>query len=92
MHTHTLGDVSHLAKVCEVAKDLIKDCENLVYLSDPAEVVRGVDNTLAQAQQYIRSEQFVTPMVAVDIEADFSSESDLLKLVEDLGQLQLGKC
>ena len=44
-HTHTRR---HLAKVCEVAKDLIKDCEDLVHLSDPAEVVLGVGKTLAQ--------------------------------------------
>ena len=80
----------HLAKVCEVAKDLIKDCEDLLYLSEPSEVLRGVDKTLAHARQYTRSEQFVTPMVAVDMETDFSSESDVLQLVEGLGHLQLG--
>ena len=77
--------------MCEVAKDLIKDCEDLVYLSDPAEVVMGVDKTLAHAQQYIRSEQFATPTVAVDMDASFTTEADVLKLVEGLGQLQLGK-
>ena len=80
----------HLAKVCEVAKDLIKDCEDLLYLSEPSEVLRGVDKTLAHARQYTRSEQFITPMVAVDMETDFSSESDVLQLVEGLGHLQLG--
>ena len=77
--------------MCEVAKDLVKDCEDLLYLSEPAEVLRGVDKTLAHARQYTRSEQFVTPMVAVDMETDFSSESDVLQLVEGLGHLQLGR-
>lgn len=81
---------SHLAKVCTIAKDLTDECETVLYQSGFSSVVRNADKVLAQAQQYVRSEQDVTPMVTACIEADFNPEVELLEVMERLGTLQLG--
>lgn len=82
--------LSQLAKVCVVAKDLVEDCEGLLGDST-SEVVRHADHLLAQAQQYMRSEQDTNPATNDCIEADFSREEELLQLVKGLGQLYTGE-
>ena len=75
--------------MCVVAKDLVEDCESLLGES-PSKVVRHADYILAQAQQYVRSEQDTHPVANDCIGADFSCEEELLQLVEGLGQLRMG--
>lgn len=82
---------SHLAKVCAIAKDLTEECERLLHHATIPEVVRGADKILAQAQQYIRSEQDATPAVACSMEIDFDTEGELRDLVESFGELILGE-
>lgn len=74
---------SHLAKVCAIAKDLMDECERLLHHGTTSEV-RGADKVLAQSQQYIRSEQDTTPVVACSMDVDLSNEGELLLLVENL--------
>lgn len=67
------------------------ECERLLHHGTTSELVRGTDKILAQSQQYIRSEQDTTPVVACSMDVDFSSEEELLKIVDNLGELLLGK-
>ena len=76
--------------MCVVAKDLVEDCEGLLGDST-SEVVRHADHLLAQAQQYVRSEQDTNPATNDCIEANFSREEELLQLVKGLGQLYTGE-
>ena len=55
------------------------------------EVVRDADKILAQTQQYVRSEQDTTPVVASAMDVDFSSEEDLIDLVDNMGELRVGE-
>lgn len=67
------------------------DCERLLHHGTTSELVRGADKILVQSQQYIRSEQDTTPVVACSMDVDLSGEEELLQIVDNLGELLLGK-
>lgn len=77
--------------MCAIAKDLTEECERLLHHGTTYEVVREADKILAQSQQYIRSEQDTTPVVACSMDMDFSSEEDLIDIVDNLGELLVGE-
>ena len=67
------------------------ECEHLLHHGTTSEVVRKADKILAQAQQYVRSEQDTTPVVTSSMKVDFSHEEDLLDMVDSLGELLVGE-
>lgn len=67
------------------------ECERLLHHGTTSELVREADKILVQSQQYIRSEQDITPVVACAMDVDFSSEKELVQLVNTLGQLLFGE-
>ena len=67
------------------------ECERLLHHGTTSELVRGADKVLVQCQQYIRSEQDTTPVVACFMDVDLSSEGELLDLMENFGELLVGE-
>lgn len=66
------------------------ECERLLHHGTTLEIVHEADKILAQSQQYIRSEQDTTPVVACFMDVDFSNEEQLVKLIDSLGELLVG--
>jgi len=54
-------------------------------------VVRETDKILAHVHQYLHSEQDTSPVVSCDLQVDFSEEHQLMRSIESLGEILVGK-
>jgi hypothetical protein len=81
------SQAEHLAKVCEIAKDLCKECEEVIDGPD-SQVVSLGEGLVAQVQQHVRSDQDTNPLASDSIQVQFHDKGQLLQLAEALGELK----